>query len=146
MASHTVVPSRKHRTAADFYEGEFAGCFYAYASPYCHPDGNGVFCIVRIQGLGRPWELCPQRDLARKVLEKAFPVLTSSWMRFDFGFNGSLIWHQYIKEVRDGAYEEWRIAAWTIFNETPDLLRLSGIDLLIMNVEPLPGPWKWQFL
>ncbi len=146
MASQTLVPARKHLTAADFYDGEFPGCFHAYASPYSYPSGNDVFCIIRIRGLGRPWELCPERDLARKVLEQAFPVLTASWMRFDIGFNGSLIWHQYMKEVQEGAYDEWRIAAWTMFNEIPDLLRQSGYDLQTMGVEPLPGPWKWKFL
>jgi hypothetical protein len=102
--------------------------------------------IIRIRGLCGPCELCPERDLAREVLEQAFPVLTASWMRFDIGFNGSLIWHQYMEEVQEGAYDEWRISAWTMFNEIPDLLRQSGYDLQTMGVEPLPGPWKWKFV
>ena len=146
MASPALLSARKHLTAADFYDGEFHSCFHLYSGPYSYPCGNKVVCIIQIRGLGRPWELCPERDLAIKVLEQAFPVLTASWMRFDIGFNGSLIWHQYMKEVQEGAYDEWRFSAWTMFNETPDLLRQYGFDLQSMGVEPLPGPWKWKFL
>jgi hypothetical protein len=146
MAFPTLVSARKHRTAADFYDGEFPGCFHAYATPYCHPTGDHVHCYIRIRGLGRPWEECPARDVARELLEQAFPVLTASWMRFDIGFQGSLTWHRYLPEVQEGVYDEWRCSAWNLFNEAPDLLRQHGYHIAGMNVEPLPGPWKWKFL
>jgi hypothetical protein len=57
------------------------------------------------------------------------------------------MWLQDMRDVRRvSAYDEWRFSAWTIFNEAPDLLRQSGFVLETMMVEPLPGPWKWQFL
>ena len=146
MACQTLLSARQHLTAADFYDGEFRSCFHVYSQPYSYPCGNYVVCIIRIRGLCGPCELCPERDLAREVLEQAFAVLTASWMRFDIGFNGGFIWDQYMEEVQEGAYDEWRVSAWTMFNEIPDLLRQSGYDLQTMGVEPLQGPWKWKFL
>ena len=105
-----------------------------------HPCGIKVYCYILLHDVG------PERDRANVVLEQAFPVLTASWMGFDIGFNGSLIWHQHIEEMQEGAYDEWRFSAWAIFDEAPELLQQSGFDLQAMNVEPLPGPWKWKFL
>ena len=85
-----------------------------------HPCGIKVYCYILLHDVG------PERDRAKVVLEQAFPVLTASWMGFDIGFNGSLIWHQHIEEMQEGAYDEWRFSAWAIFDEAPDLLLPSA--------------------
>ena len=142
MASQTLLSARQHLTAADFYDSELDSCFHVYSSPYDHPSGIAVHLYVRLHDVGPG----PERDRAKVVLEQAFPVLTASWMRFDIGFGGGLIWQQHREGMPEGAYDEWRFSAWAIFDEAPELLRQSGFDLKSMGVEPLPGPWKWKFL
>ena len=140
MASQTLLSARKHLTAADFDDSEFDSCFHAYSWEHFHPCGNHVCCGIKLHDVG------PEIDRAKEVLEQAFPVLTASWMIFDIGFNGGLIWHQHMEWQEGVVYDEWRFSAWAIFDEAPELLRQSGFDLKSMGVEPLPGPWKWQFL
>jgi hypothetical protein len=141
MASQTLLFARQHLTAADFFDDhEHDSCFHVYSSTYDHPCGITVHLYILLHDVG------PQRDRAKVVLEQAFPVLTASWMRFEIGFGGGLIWQQHIEEMPEGAYDEWRFSAWAIFDEAPELLRQSGYDLKTMSVEPLPGPWKWKFL
>ena len=141
MASQTLLSARKHLTAADFDDSEFDSCFHAYSWEHFHPCGDIVCCGIKLHDVG-PDEI----DRAKEVLEQAFPVLAASWMRYDIGFGGMLIWRQYIQEWQEGVYDEWRFSAWAIFNEAPELLRQSGFDLKTMGVDPLPGPWKWKFL
>ena len=142
MASQTLLSARKHLTAADFDDSEFDSCFHVYAWKY-HHLGHHVRCAFWLRDVGRE---SPENDRAKVVLEQAFPVLAASWMRFDIGFKGGLIWQQHIDEMPEGAYDEWRFLACAIFDEAPEVLRQSGFDLRTMHVEPLPGPWKWQFL
>ena len=99
-------------------------------------------CILR----HKLHDVGPEINRAKKVLEQAFPVLAASWMIFDIGFNGGLIWRQHMEWQEGVVYDEWRFSAWAIFDEAPELLRQSGFDLESMRVEPLPGPWKWKFL
>ena len=142
MASQTLLSARK-LTAADFYEGgEHDSCFHVYAWEH-HHLGHHVCCAFWLRDVGRE---SPENDRAKVVLEQAFPALAASWMRFDIGYNGGLIWQQHIDEMPEGAYDEWRFLAWAIFDEAPELLRQSGFDFHSMKVEPLPGSWKWQFL
>ena len=140
MAYQTLLSARQHLTAADFDDGEHDSCFHAYSSIYDHPCGNTVYCIIKLHDVG------PERDRAKEVLEQAFPVLAASWIKFDIGFLGALIWRQHIREWQEGVYDEWRFSAWSIFSEAPELLRRSGFDLQSMKVQPLPGPCKWKFL
>jgi hypothetical protein len=143
----SLLSAPKHLTAADFhFFNEYPNCFDVYSAPYGYPHGDVVSCIVIIRGVGLPHLPCLLRDLAREVMEEAFPVLSASWMTFRIGCSGSLIWQQHMADVPEGAYDEWRFSAWQMFNEIPDLLRRSGFVLQEMNVEPLPGPWKWKFL
>ena len=142
MASQTLLSARQHLTAADFDDGEHDSCFHVYAWQY-HHLGNHVCCAIKLHDVGPE---SPEIDRAKEVLEQAFPVLAASWMRFDIGFNGSLFWQQHIREWQEGVYDERRFSAWAIFDEAPELLRQSGFNLQSMRVEPLPGPWKWQFL
>ena len=130
-------------TAADFYEGgEYESCFHVYAWEY-HHLGNNVCCAFWLRDVGA---VSPENDRAKVVLEQAFPLLAASWMRFDIGYRGGLIFHQHEEEMPEGAYDEWRFFSCAIFDEAPEVLRRSGFDLRTMHVEPLPGPWKWQFL
>ena len=140
MASQLLLSARKHLTAADFYDGEHDSCFHAYSWIYDHPCGNTVCCAIQLHDVG------PEIDRAKEVLEQAFPVLAASWIKFDIGFLGALIWRQHIREWQEGVYDEWRFSAWSIFSEAPDLLRQSGFDFKSMKVQPLPGPWKWKLL
>ena len=143
MASQAWRPKRKHLTAADFDDSEFDSCFHVYASEYMRL-GNCVSLFIKLHGM---YPESPEIDLAKEFLERTFPVLAAPWMRFKTGCTRtSLIWLQHTDSMPEGGYDEWRFSAWAIFDEAPELLRQSGFDLQGMTVEPLPGPWKWQFL
>ncbi len=142
MASQAWRPKRKHLTAADFDDSEFDSCFHVYASEYMRL-GNCVSLFIKLHGM---YPESPEIDLAKEFLERTFPVLAAPWMRFDIGWNTWLIWQQYTDEMPEGAYDEWRFFAWAIFDEVPDKLIHCGFHPQGMTVEPLPGPWRWQFL
>ena len=144
MASQAWRPKRKHLTAADFDTSEFDSCFHVYGSSDSCFLGNHVHLCIKLHGVGPE---SPEIDLAKEFLERTFPVLAAPWMTFETGYQRTaLIWLQHTDSMPEGGYDEWRFSAWAIFDEAPELLRQSGFDLQSMKVEPLPGPWKWQFL
>jgi hypothetical protein len=143
MASQAWRPKRKHLTAADFDDSEFDSCFHVYASEYMHL-GTCVSLYIKLHGVGPD---SPEIYLAKEFLERTCPVLAAPWMTFEIGFTRTaLIWLQHTDSMPEGGYDEWRFFAWAIFDEVPDMLIHCGFHLQGMSVEPLPGPWRWQFL
>ena len=139
--ARTMSAGRVHLTAAAFFDcSDWTSFWDRYSSSYAHPHPAFVACSVRLDDSIQ----LHTREQARLLLMERFPVLVAPWVQFEWSMHKFLIWRGFPPDQT--TYKLWRKAACEIFEELPDFLASSGHRLKAMDVEPLLGPWKWQFL
>ena len=133
---------RKLLTAAEFYDGSSgeSSCFERYSQTHDFPSSELLHCTVIFDDSVQQNNL----EQVRLHLSARFPILVEPWVYCDFGPISSIVWRAF--DPDEDMYEDWRRSAWEMFSEMPEFLLANGFKLKVVDVEPLPGPWKNNFL
>ena len=156
-------------------EREHGSAYHSYAEPYARPERDPLVVYVQFKLLPSTEERLVQMhggasdvhvahlaltsehlaadvseqvaqvEKFRSLMEKNFSILTA--LDFEISFFGACVWRKiYDPDQNAALYRSWRHWAWTVWENTPEVIAHTNLKTKDICVMPLPGPWRYAFL
>ena len=150
------------------HEREHGSAYHSYAAQYEYPERDPLMVYVRFhilpstehrlivrdtgKGHGEPEpngevsKEIAKVDKFRSLIAKTFPIMKH--INFSIAASGACMWMLfYDPDSNTALYESWRQSAWTMWDGGISTIAAEAdLKTRDINVQPLPGPWRYAFL